>query len=573
MNPQTQSKREHPGLLQRTLRLQREAANEFNYALARAQKALAEEQIELSLEWCRQAARIAVLSNPGFFYSRELEALLSEIGRRTLGSAAMLDVPPTESRRFLHILTVAYASGGHTRAVSRWIDTCAQTSPSERHSVLVSIPDAAGIPAWLADSVLRSGGEIHELPRDMSWQERAAEMRARSADFDALILHIHPDDPLPNIAFHDRKRPVLFYSHADHMFSLGAGIASVIADIRPAGHDLSLRFRAPQARKVIVPIPLTKEPSASVTKAEARSTLGIPAEALVVLTVGGGEFKFVPVLGYSFAAMVQSVCAADRRILFLTVGLPESKPYAELSRSTRGRFRVVGFIPDREMVELYYRAADIYLDSFPTTSLTAVLEAARQGLPVQRMHDPRQPLMGCDDPGLESVAPAARSQQEFVAGAVEWLGWPEEKRLELGRRFQAAVLQEHSGASWKHAWLDPAIRVLTLPEKESLGSKPGPRISGNDFSFLGLGRASWLAEWPVSMFVAGAVLHAGHVSSTVRRAALLRSVKPLLFDTGGDGKLRMRFRLFVRLAEPLLKARIRRIRSAPRRLLRAIVRA
>jgi len=208
-------------LQRQTLRLQRESSREFHYALQRAKQAAADNQAELALHWCRHGAKIAVVSNPGFFYSREMEQLLSDIARSRLPSVSSPLDASGGLKRFLHILTVAYERGGHTRAVSRWVDTCAQHAPSERHSVLLSMQDDLPIPAWLIDSVRKGRGEIVDLPPEMSWFERAAQMRSRSLEFDAIILHIHPDDPLPNIAFHDRPRPVMFFNHADHLFSLG----------------------------------------------------------------------------------------------------------------------------------------------------------------------------------------------------------------------------------------------------------------------------------------------------------------------------------------------------------------
>ena len=545
-------------LQRRTLRLQRESSREFHYALRRAKKAIADNQAELALHWCRHGAKIAVLSNPGFFCSPEMEQLLSNIGRSRLPSASSPSGTSGGLKRFLHILTVAYDRGGHTRAVSRWIDTCAQHAPSERHSVLLSMQDELPIPAWLVDSVRKGGGEIIELPPEMSWFERAAHMRSRSLEFDAIILHIHPDDPLPNIAFHDRPRPVMFFNHADHLFTLGTGLASVIADVRPVGHDLSLRFRSPDARKVMIPVPLPAPliddgPSQS-RKADARNSLGLPVDALIALTIGE-PYKFTSIFGYSFPAVVQSICKGNSRARVIAIGISRSEPFPGLQRLTGGQFTPVGFVRDRNTLELYYRAADIYLDSFPCTSITSVLDAARHGLPVQRFCNPFQPLMWSDDPALDSVMRGVSTQDEFVAGALRWLQWSDQERTELGSRFRAAVLRDHSGASWKSKWLDPAIRALSLPHGDPGCVEPARPLPG-DFSFLGLGRASWAQDWPPGMFVAGAILNTDHVPRSIRISAIMHSIKPLLFDAHGVGNPRQRFRMFAGLVEPFVQNRI-----------------
>ena len=87
-----------------------------------------------------------------------------------------------------------------------------------------------------------------------------------------------------------------------------------------------------------------------------------------------------------------------------------------------GRFMPVGAVEDREILELYYRAADIYLDAYPTSSLTATLDAARHGLPVQRLRNRYRCLLWCDDPALDSVMPGAATQEEFIANGTRMDG-------------------------------------------------------------------------------------------------------------------------------------------------------
>ncbi len=505
MSTKEQTNFDHARLLKQTLTLRREASKEFRYALRRAKEAAADDQVDLAIRWCIHGSTIAQLSNPGFFYSQEMEELLADIGRSNLASAPR---PPEKSgnfKRFLHVLTRVYERGGHTRVVASWIDACVQFAPGEHHSVLISKQDELSVPTWLTDATRKSGGELIELSMELSWLERAAEMRSRSLEFDAIILHIHPNDPVPNIAFYDRSIPVLFFDHADHLFSLGVDLAAVIADLRSVGHDLSMRFRSPAARKLILPLPLTDRGPASAGKIEARRKLGLPVEGLLALTIGE-PYKFAEGFGYSFPEVMQSICNGDSRVCIAAIGISESGPFPELKRLTSGQFMPVGFIKDREILELYYCAADVYLDSFPCTSVTAVLDAALRGLPVQTFQIPWQRMMWCDDPGIDSLATRATTQDEYVAGALELLNLPEDKRSELGARFRAAVLREHCGASWKGRWLDPAIDALRLPRNDtahlSAPEYPGERES----TLLWLDR-TWTGNLPASMFVAGAILN------------------------------------------------------------------
>ena len=93
--------------------------------------------------------------------------------------------------------------------------------------------------------------------------------------------------------FYDRPRPALFFRHADHAFNLGMDIAQALADNRLTGRAMSFRFGPPTPRKVMLPLPLNDEPCFSGGKAEARSKLGLPADALIALTIGE-PYKFTP---------------------------------------------------------------------------------------------------------------------------------------------------------------------------------------------------------------------------------------------------------------------------------------
>lgn len=216
----------------------------------------------------------------------------------------------------------------------------------------------------------------------------------------------------------------------------------------------------------------------------------------------------------------------------------------------------VGTVEDPELLELFYCATDIYLDAYPTGSLTAVLDAARHALPVQRLNNRDRCLLWCDDPALDSVMLGASTQDEYIATVLEWLTWPEEKRSELGMRFRNAVLEGHCGASWKRKWLDPAINALVAPSDGLVDSRStGPQQ--DDSAFPGLGVAGPESDWPPGMFVAGTILSDDEIPRAIRISGVVHSIKPLLFNTPRDGTLRKRLSIFRTLVASCLPMQVR----------------
>jgi len=539
--------------------LQHQVAKEFSRALRRARKAATTSNPELAVEWCRYAATLAWEVNPGFFYCHEMEQLLAEIGRRYLrGSASAPSPCPGGPRHFLHLISpnTAYDVGGSSRAVSRWIEICAEHAPSEHHSILLTRLRDDPIPTWLVDSVCKSGGDLIAIPSGLSWLQAAAELRSRSIGFDAVILHIHPNDLLPNLAFFDWAHPVLYFRHSDHLFNPGLDLARVIADIRPVGRAMSVHFCAKAPRKVMLPLPLLDEALTSCDKADTRRKLGLPVDALVILTIGWPH-KFIPIDGYNFSEVVQSLCKANSRVRIVAVGSRESELFPGLKQAMGGRFLPVGAVEDREILELYYRAADIYLDAYPTSSLTATLDAARHGLPVQRLRNRYRCLLWCDDPALDSVMPGAATQEEFIRTVLEWMEWPEEKRQQLGSRFREAVLRDHCGASWKSRWLDPAVNALMLPAGAPTELEP-TSPQRDESSFPGLGIAGPESDWPAGMFIAGTILDTGRVPWPIRLHGMLHSIGPLFLDIADRGMTRMRLSMLTSLVAPFVPRKVRK---------------
>jgi len=487
-----------------------------------------------------------------------MEHLLAEIGRRYLRGPASTPSPcPGGPRRFLHVISpdTAYETGGTSRAVSRWIEICAQHAPSEHHSILLTRLRDKPIPTWLGDSARKTGGDLIALPSGLSWLQAAADLRFRSIGFDAVVLHIHPNDLLPSLAFYDRPRPVLYFRHSDHLFNLGLDLAQVVADIRPVGHEMSVHCCAKAPRKVMLPLPLVDEELAPCDKAEARRKLGLPADAFVFLTIGW-PYKFTPIDGYNFSEVVRSLCASNTRVSVIAIGPSESTPFPGLGQSMAGRFLPVGSVKDREILELYYRATDIYLDAYPSSSLTGVLDAARHGLPVQRLYNRSQCLMWGNDVGLDSVMLGASTQEEFIRTSLEWMEWPEEKRQELGARFREAVLRDHCGASWKSRWLDPAVKALMLPAATSAELEPKDS-QRNEASFPGLGIAVSEYDWPSDMFVAATINDDGSLPRPIRISGVLHSIWPLLIHAPDDRTGQRRLSMFTSLVSSCMPDQVR----------------
>lgn len=326
------------------------------------------------LAYIAAAAESAWLHHPGFFADWDLERLISE--------APSVPLPPTSdidrrAERVLHVLTRALEIGGHTRLATRWMEL----DSSRDHSIVLTLQDAGATPRSLRDAVRSRGGAIHHLDRRPGGLSTRANRLARlAADFDYVVLHTHPSDPIPVAAFRASGSPtVLLLNHADHVFWLGATAADLVVSIREAGVSLCRTRRAiPGPANALLPIPVPPAAKPAGSNAAAKQRLGIPDESVVVLTIASAH-KFAGSATPGFAALHADILNRNPNLFHIIVGVPRgSESWDRTSEQTNGRLQTVP--PTSDLADVW-AAADIYADSFPLASLTSTLEAMSRGIP------------------------------------------------------------------------------------------------------------------------------------------------------------------------------------------------
>ena len=93
----------------------------------------------------------------------------------------------------------------------------------------------------MTEAIEDTGGQVWVLGYHSPLFVRAQWLRAlASRDFDLVILHTAPNDPVSLAAFGvSDGPPVALGNHADHIFWLGASVSDVLFNLRPVGARLS----------------------------------------------------------------------------------------------------------------------------------------------------------------------------------------------------------------------------------------------------------------------------------------------------------------------------------------------
>ena len=397
---------------------------------------------ERSLSLIEKSAQIAWLCHAGTFVLPQAERLLREHPALEDPVAQSSDWMKAVEGRTLHVLTEAYAIGGHTPLVKRWIELL----DDEPHAVVLVRQGQPVEHSW----VVPMGRHVPliDLHRaDLSRRARVAHLRNLFHVARRVILHIHPDDACSvAAAYRSPHAEIHFLNHADHVAWLGAGLPVVLLNLRHRGTRLAEARRGIAAAACgVVPVPITRP--ADMDRREARQSFGIGDQECLVLTIASG-YKFNPVGSRSlFEPLDRLLRRWDVKLM--AVGVDARHPvFGPLAERHPGQVLCMGTVPSPTR---HRAAADIYLDSYPFCSITSMLESAALGTPVVAYQpDPEElEILYSECPWL----PADRHPARDVGHLVELLDALIDDRS-LREEFAVRTIggmEQHSPRAWRAA--------------------------------------------------------------------------------------------------------------------------
>lgn len=393
--------------------VRRLAANDFAYRELRREvdrlRARADPKL---LSFIEGMARFAWEFHPGRLADGALENPLLAIGRAMAddASASMEEVPlePSAQSRTLHVASEVYATGGHSRILAKWV----QRDLSSSHAIVLTRHDGK-LPEFLTLIAAERGAPITTLDRSETILARARQLRALSLGFDRVILHHHPDDAVPVIAYAKPGGcPVAMFNHAHFWFSLGSSVSDAIINTTPFFRQLTKDLRFPRATDLLHGPPgLERLRWSDVDKRKAKERLGLSADGPVAMTIGN-EVYYTPSKSVDFFGTLGKLLAERPDLQVLIVGVREGSPLVPSTIRDAARVRLLGPVPDPRP---FYEAADICLESFPFPSLGALVEAPAYGqaFPVPAFAEGESPLH-INQQRIADIAVRQRTEAEYI---------------------------------------------------------------------------------------------------------------------------------------------------------------
>jgi len=386
--------------------------------------------------------------HPGRFTDGRFEDVALGIGRSLERHAAHSAHAHTfrperlvKSRSFhvLHVIASVFHVGGPSRLIRNWVAMDVGT----QHSLFITRQEhLSQVRSWLVDAIEESGGHVIILPSGASLLQKAVWLRQTlQSSIDLVILHTGID-LVPLVAMATTSGPpVGMINHADHVFWVGSSIADAVIDLRSVGSTLTgLRRSTPL--NLLLPIPLTDVPPID-CHSLGRTRIGVPEDQVVLVTVGRTE-KYLPYEDRNFVRTGLRILEDNPQAHLYVVGVSADFAEARLGNPRHERLHFMGYVEDPSA---YQHAADVYLESFPCGSQTALLEAALASVPFVRGYGPTIELLIANDAAINNLVPVPSTDEEYIAQASRLIREPK-TRAALGRDLRESMVSLHTGTGW-----------------------------------------------------------------------------------------------------------------------------
>lgn len=331
----------------------------YHYSEKLKEEFLSEDRIEKKLYLAKVYGRFCVENRTGKFSDYELEEELIKISPVTVCKSQK------ENGRVLHIATEVYLSGGHTRLIDNWIKF------EEKNQDLILLEQVEKIPIWLKETLEKSKGHIFISDLKENLLTKAQKLYNLAQGYSKIILHIHPNDIIPILAFGKDKeliKKIYFMNHADHVFWYGITISSCILDLSSEGQKLTLEKRGVKNSKILpIPLDITFTEKNVEKKRKEKYMLSMASPYKFEIERKGYNFFY-------FLNRLEPILEKNNIYYFLIGPSKETKIWKKIYERSNYRIIPLGIL-QKEEVKKIWRKIDLYIDSFPFNSYTCVLEA------------------------------------------------------------------------------------------------------------------------------------------------------------------------------------------------------
>lgn len=326
-------------------------------------RALEVSDVNAALSLARVYGDLRWMNHDGVYQDDELETVVEQ---KLVQSKDYL--PPDFSERVagtVLIVSELYSNGGHSAVVMNWMRIFCDEGG---HKLLIT----RSVTSKVERSLVRDSVPYH-LCIDQGVR-LVNEILHHTVNAERIVLHIHPSDIVSAVAARILAKvgkSIIFYNHADHVFSYGISSATTVCEISNYGMALNnIIGRVKNSCYLGIPISFREDQSDAMLNEERD-------RVRTVLSCGEAT-KYAP-SNVFYGEFIDCLLMQEPNANILLVGPTGEEPWWRGYVSRWGdRIQFLGRLDHDKYVEIM-SSADVYVDSFPVTGGTAFPEALLNG--------------------------------------------------------------------------------------------------------------------------------------------------------------------------------------------------
>lgn len=397
------------------------------------------DDVNAALKYAKLYGEIRTFNHDGVYADEEIEQRIEALA---MGSGR-IDIQSVQAARGNGVMVLAtqlYDHGGHTKVLLTWLEVMKEVLP---HKLVIT--------ESLTERANRhiAGLEIDMVKIPCTGLDAVLAILDAAKGFNRIVMLTHPQDIIAAVAARVLAvagYQVIFYNHADHVFSFGIGAAQTVCEISSYGEAINQRTNRVKGATIRLGVPIKRM---DLTEVPVPGNMPQPEDCKIVLSVGT-PYKYKPDESFLFADFISSLLSRRDDVKVVLVGPTGQEDWwGEKRAQWNDRVLFLGMLPHSEYMKLLKRA-DIYVDSYPVTGGIAFPEALLAGKACIGLITPVQGYSLADELKVESTEQMLQQALKILDNDSEIMGQLEKYRgLVSGTQSESAfklqVLEIYSG--------------------------------------------------------------------------------------------------------------------------------
>ena len=291
-------------------------------------------------------------------------------------------------KRVAYLATELYDFGGHSKCVREQIRCLKDLY--EQHVFLTKISSSACARSTmkeLSETSCVSGSDMILV----SWRKKVADMFDGIAQFNPAVLFvfIHPDDIFGTMILSLLKKhtdiKIIYCPHASHFPNLGLTFADATLEALPVTAYITQKYRHFN-KTILIPMLSKKKGEFPVFSAEQiaakRKEIGLSENDLCTMS-GASAYKFFDGNISEYFQTIKNLLDNHKNVKHVILSRfnkAQQKIIDDIFAGSEAKARLI-VLPFSNEYELFFKCADVFIDSFPVSSALTMIDLMRLKVP------------------------------------------------------------------------------------------------------------------------------------------------------------------------------------------------